>query len=226
MVVPTTGGDIRELREYSFGDDFRRIVWSTSQRLGKLVVRTNEETESRNYTFVVDLDHLAQDFLEKKGSITVDVTKAPGLIDLMTALELVRHENLSANVVLYGRSFIKSIPDMVKTRKGASVGDFDQKALKELLLPGVCAAVSTLAAEDQISSDTEKQTVGVNPFESPDLKIDDSKRIHIFVGGQANKGFYRGALEAVVRRGIAAVSFIPKKKPTEEEDSQEVANES
>lgn len=221
IVVPTTGGDIRELREYSLGDDFRRIVWAASQRSGKLIVRTNEETESRNYTFIVDLDHLAQDFLRAKESAQSDVTKASALIDLMTALELVRHENLSADVVLYGRSFVESISDIVKARKGAQVGELDKKAIKEVLLPKVCAAVKMLAAEAQIKVDSTKSLSEVNPFESSDLRH-DNRRIHILIGGEANKGFYRRALDSFVRRGMAAVSFITKPTPTEEEkeDSQ------
>jgi hypothetical protein len=214
--VPTTGGDIRELREYSLGDDFRRIVWSASQRLGKLIVRTNEETESRNYTFVVDLDHLAQDFLRAKESASGDVAKASALIDLMTALELVRHENLSADVILYGRSFVESISDIVKARKGAQVGDLDKKAIKEVLLPKISAAVNMLAAEAQIKVNSTKSLSEVNPFESSDLRH-DHRRIHILIGGEANKGFYRRALDSLVRRGMAAVSFITKPKPTEEE---------
>ena len=101
----TEGLDIKELREFQHGDDFKRIDWKASMRLGELIVREMmREQEADVYIFIDNTSEM------RKGIRRAKVDYAASLALQLAAVLLkdyrvgmVIYDETSADIVRAGR---------------------------------------------------------------------------------------------------------------------------
>lgn len=81
---PAPGADLRSLRDYQAGEDVRRVHWRTSARLGRLMVRQDEEPGLVQVALFVDLcggrpgDLAVEECLEAAASVAHAVLVCEG----------------------------------------------------------------------------------------------------------------------------------------------------
>jgi hypothetical protein len=152
-LVHSSTGDLFELTQFQEGDDPRRIDPRSSNRLSRLLVRRNEETEGRNLQIVVDLQMLTEEAcswngcvasarhqLKKREQISIERVSRQNpdrlpreLIELLTILNLAAQNNVRASVELVWRGHVGSLRDVVKSSPHHRIGEFDASQFLERL---------------------------------------------------------------------------------------------
>jgi hypothetical protein len=199
VIVEAPAGEFKELKQFNAGDDYRRIDWRSSARKGNLYMRTHEEVESRPLCLLYDVEYLSDGLKHP--------TPKP-LLDMLTILSLAAREGQEVDIVLYGRSYLTTIKDVVKLGDGRT-GSVDTKKISDELLPYLGTAY-TIHAMEQAIYDNAEGYPGVNIFEGTSLQL---PRNAVVLCGISQKNFLQSApmLGVFRSKGVSIHRLLPQK---------------
>ncbi len=112
--------EIKDLREYRHGDDFKRVDWKASARLGELIVRDFLRESDSDVYIVLDNTREMRKGIEraKIDYASILVLQLVSLISKRYRVGLVIYDELSADVIPPG----KGSPQVERIRKKLSLG--------------------------------------------------------------------------------------------------------
>lgn len=133
------GSDFESLREYTEGDDFRKIDWKASARRGKLVVRQFEQ--ERNQPVIITIDVGRRMLAEVEGVLKLDHT--------LDSLLMLVHAALMAGDFVGLLVYSDTVKRYIPPRKGRNQAGIIIEAIHDLIAEPVesdpVAAFSYLA---------------------------------------------------------------------------------
>jgi hypothetical protein len=215
VLVDARSGELKGYRDYGEGDSLRHIDWKRSAKDSKLTVRLKDEEESRNIRIIADLEHLNSSFENWLRLSPEQRLETPNeLGDLFAICHLAMRENISVDLVLYGRSNLQTFNDIVRHNNLGPKGKFDVKYLVNHLGLYLQKATQIHAMEERIFEQTPR--FEVNIFDGDDFEAKPG-RLHLFSVSETNLSDTQKHRDRLKRKNISS-AFMRRHKSLRGED--------
>jgi hypothetical protein len=211
VFVNANSGDFRGYRDYTNGDSLRQVDWKRSVKDGQLSVRLRDEEEVRGLRLIYDTEHLINAYKQWKSAGSNEQAKQDNpLRELFVLCHLAALENVQVDMVLFGRSHMATLENVVGRSTSSPRGRFNAQNLITQLETHMRSADEVFEAEKVIYG--KAGMPNVNIFGSRDLTPGQGQ-LHIFTVSGRNDDAAYAQREGLKKRRILSASMSETRDP-------------